>query len=152
MRKNRSKISLSKEEKDLIYSLKQDLKKMGTPRDEWARYIQQELNFRRSFNKQKDPLRKQSGVIGFFRKIWNKILGFFFKSAAKRFTQDADLLEEFEKYLENPYEISSEEQKLMEMLNPHVEFNDVDELGKGGSSFKKKDDSIIVDFDNEEEE
>jgi len=151
MGKNRRKTTFSEEEKKFIHSKKQELKMMGIPRNEWASYIQQELNYRRNQRTGKSPLKKESRVIGFFKKIWNKILSFFFKSAAKRFTKNGELIDEFQKYLEEPYQLSEEEQKIMDMLNPQVNFNNVDDLGKGGGTFKKKGEGAIIEFDDEKE-
>jgi hypothetical protein len=149
MGKDRKETLFSKEEKEIIQSLKHELKMMGIPRNKWARYIQQELNYHRNQKSRRSPLKKESGIIGFFKNIWNKIISFFFKSVAKRFTKDEELIEEFQKYFEEPYQLSEEEKKIMDMLNPQVHFNNVDELGKGGGTFKKKGEGAIIEFDDE---
>ncbi len=149
MEKDRRKTIFSEEEKKLIQSLKQELRLMGIPRNEWASYIQQELTYHRNKKNRKSPLKKELGVLGFFKKIWDKIISFFFKSAIKRFTKDGDFIEQFQKYLEEPYQFSEEEKKIVEMLNPQVYFNNVSDLGKGRGTFKKKGEETIVDFDDE---
>jgi hypothetical protein len=154
MGKNKEKTSLSAEEKELVHQMKRELQMMGVPRDQWAQYIQNEITSRRSNAQGVKASKKQGGVIGFFKKIWDKILGFFFKSAAKRFTNDEALIEEFQKYMEDPYQMSEEEQKIMQMFNPQVRFDDVDKLGMGGGSFKGEDEGeeIIVEFEDDDED
>lgn len=155
MGKKKNTSSLSKEEKDIIHEMKQELEMMGVPRDEWAEYIQRELTFRRSQKQQKQKSEKKTGFLGFLRRFWNKIkekiMGFFVKLTAKRFTDDEQALEQLQQMFDGTYEPSEEERQFMEMMNPQVEFDDVDTLGKGGATISKSDENkkMIVDFDDE---
>jgi hypothetical protein len=83
MTKNKHKSSLSEKEREMIRDMKQELKRMNIPREEWAQYVQQELMHRRSME-QKTKKQKSSGIIGWLKKLWEKIVGWFFKQTAKR--------------------------------------------------------------------
>ncbi len=152
MGKDNKDTSLSEEEKGLILEMKQELQMMGVPRDQWAEYIQRELTFRRTQKRSSHKSGKSTGIIGFFKTIWDKILGFFFKLTAKRFTKDDQTLEQLQQMFEGNYQPSEEEKQFMDMMNPQLEFDNVDDLGKGGAtiSHKEKQKKMIVEFDDED--
>ncbi|MBD3215142.1 MAG: hypothetical protein GF311_21225 [Candidatus Lokiarchaeota archaeon] len=151
MTKNKHKSSLSEKEREMIRDMKRELKRMNIPREEWAQYIQQELTYRRSMER-KTEKQKSSGIFGRLKKLWQKIVGWFFKQTAKRYTQNEELIEEFYKMMEEPYQPTDEEKKFMDMLNPNVEFQDVDKLGKGGATISegKKKKRVVLDLDDDD--
>lgn len=156
MGKNKNSSSLSEEEKELIQDMRKELEMMGVPRDQWAEYIQREINFRRSEERKKKKSKKKTGLIGYLRRFWDKIkekiMSFFFKLTAKRFTDDEQALEQLQQMLDGSYEPSEQERQFMDMMNPQVKFDDVDTLGQGGASISKKDENkkMIVDFGDDE--
>jgi sulfur relay (sulfurtransferase) DsrC/TusE family protein len=156
MGKNKNSSSLSEEEKELIQDMRKELEMMGVPRDQWAEYIQREINFRRSQERKKEKSEKKTGLVGFLRRFWDKIkekiMNFFFKLTAKRFTDDEQALEQLQQMLDGSYEPSEQERQFMDMMNPQVEFDDVDTLGQGGASISNKDENkkMIVDFGDDE--
>ncbi|MBD3194427.1 MAG: hypothetical protein GF317_05180 [Candidatus Lokiarchaeota archaeon] len=152
MGKRKKKSVFTPEEKELIRSLKNELKMMGVPREEWSRQIQQELTFRRSMRQDQQSGGSKSGFGGFLQKIWQKIVGWFFKLSTRNLQQDQEMMDEFYKMFEQAQQPSEEEKKLMEMFSPNVQFDDVDALGKGGATVGKKSDKkrMIVEFDDED--
>ena len=151
MTKNERKSSLSEDEKKLIQKLKEELKLMEVPREEWAQYIQQEITHRRNLERNSKP-KEKIGFMGWLNKIWKKIVGWFFKQTAKRYTQNEDLLQDFYNMMEGEYEMSEEERIFLDMLNPNVDFEDVDKLGQGGASINGENDKkrVILDWDDED--
>lgn len=79
-------------------------------------------------------------------------MNFFFKLTAKRFTDDEQALEQLQQMLDGSYKPSEQERQFMDMMNPQVEFDNVDTLGQGGASISKRNESkkMIVDFGDEE--
>lgn len=151
MTKKTRKSSLTDEEKQMIQNMKQELKTMGVPREEWAEYIQQELTYRRNMERRPGK-KKETGITGWLRKLWQKVVGWFFKQTAKRYTQNEELLEEFYKMMEDPHQPTEEEKEFMDMLNPSLEFEDVDKLGQGGASINENSDKkrVVLDMDDED--
>ena len=56
-KKKKKKSSLNQEDKILIGEMKEQLKMMGIPREEWSKIIQQELTFRKKYKGLANPLK-----------------------------------------------------------------------------------------------
>lgn len=150
MSKRKHNSSLTNKEREIVRNMKHELEMMGVPRKEWAKYIQKEINFLRRSH-EREGKEKKSGIIHWVKKLWEKIVGWFFKQTAKRYTQNEELLEEFYKIMEEPYEPTEDDKKLMEMFSPNVEFKNVDKLGEGGASLNEAEDKkrVLVDLDDD---
>ncbi|MFO8017533.1 MAG: hypothetical protein R6U96_02760 [Promethearchaeia archaeon] len=176
MRKKNKKYQFSKEEKEFIQDMKQNLEMMGIPRDQWAKHIQQELQNKRKSEKGKSPLSGKSKIGKFFSKIRQKIEKFFFNLFKKRM-MPKELLEAEETFEdmfgenpfeamsgENPFEalsgdnqfgsMSKQEKELMDLLNPMGRMQQVDKLGNQGTFVADRKDKKkqIVDLEFEDTE
>lgn len=148
------KSNLSNQDKEFIREMKDYLKMMGVPRDQWSKIIQEELMQKKKFKGIQRLQRtgnNPSGVIGTLK---GKIGKFVTKATAKRMGVDQNVLNQMTDVFKNPFEGMSGDE--MDMLNPFlsdIDFEDVDGLGKDGGTFvmerldKKR---MIVDFDDED--
>ena len=138
MSNKKSKHSFSKEEKALIQKMKNDLKLRGVPRDQWSLYIQEELRMRQ----------KSKGIVRskFMNKIRDRFVKIVRKVASKKFGDFGDQLKEFEDLLKQG---SQDEMDFMNMMFPNVKFENIDDLGKHGTTLKKvpPKKNMIVDLD-----
>lgn len=151
----KSKSSLTEKDKQFIREMKEYLKMMGIPREEWSKIIQTELKNQKRFKSFKGLLGQDKEEKGIFGKVKNKIGKVVNKVAAKRMGMDADALEQMADMFGNPFD-SMEGGGNLDMMNPFfpkVDFEDVDELGSDGATFvmdrpdKKR---MIVEFDDED--
>jgi len=125
-KKKKTKHSFSIEEKELIQKTKSELISMGVPRDQWSLYIQQELSM----------LKKSKGIR--HSKFMNKVSEGFGKVvqkvASKKLGNFKDQLGEFEDLFR---EGSQDEMDFMNKMFSDIKFENVDDLGKNGATFKK---------------
>jgi hypothetical protein len=138
MSRKKTKHSFSKEEKELIHKMKNELRFMGVPRDQWGIYIQKELSERQ----------KSKGIQSskFMNKItdgFGKVIG---KVASKKFGDFNGQREEFEDLFRQG---AQDEMDFMNKMFPDVKFNNINDLGKHGTTLKKipPKKKMVVDLD-----
>ncbi|MHA2009993.1 MAG: hypothetical protein ACXABO_21215 [Promethearchaeota archaeon] len=138
MSKKKPKHSFSKEEKELIQGMKNELRSMGIPRDQWGVYIQKELRMR-----QKSKGISRSKFMNKVKEGFGKVVG---KVASKKLGNFKDQLEEFEDLFKHG---SQDEMDLINMMFSDVKFNNINALGKDGASLKKisQEKKKVVDLD-----
>ncbi|MFX1574265.1 MAG: hypothetical protein ACFFB0_16100 [Promethearchaeota archaeon] len=138
MSKKKTKHSFSKEEKEQIQKMKDELRLMGVPRDQWSVYIQKELRMRRKS--------KGIGRPKFMDKIKDRFENVVGKVASKKLGNIQDQLGEFEDLFKQG---SQDEMDLMNMFVSDIKFDNIDELGKNGTTLKKNPQKkkIVVDLD-----
>jgi hypothetical protein len=139
MRKNKKqKHSFSKEEKELIQRMKQDLRMMGVPRNQWSLYIQKELAMR-----EKSKGFRNSKFMKSIRKGFDKVAQ---KVVSKRLGSYSDQMEEFEDFIKQS---SQGEANFMNQMFSDVKFDNINDLGKHGSTLKKvpQKKKMVVDLD-----
>ena len=137
-KKKKTKHSFSIEEKEIIQKKKNELSAMGVPRDQWSLYIQQELSM----------LKKSKGIRN--SKFMNKVSGglgkVVQKVASKKLGNFKDQLGEFEDLFKQG---SQDEMDFMNNMFSDIKFENIDDLGKNGTTFKnlpqKK--KMVVDLD-----
>ncbi len=137
-KKKKSKHSFSKEEKELIHKMKSELKLMGISRDQWSLLIQEELN-----KLQKSKGLSNSKLVNKVKEGFGKVIG---KVATKRFGDFDNQLQEFEEMLKQG---TQDEMNFMNTMFSDLNFNNINNLGKHGTTMKKvpKKKKIIVDLD-----
>lgn len=126
MSKKKTKHSFSIEEKEFIQKKKNELRSMGVPRDQWSLLIQQELSL----------LKKSKGIrrSKFMNKI-NKGFGkVVLKVASKKVGNFKDQLGEFEDLFKQG---TQDEMGFMNQMFSDIKFDNVNDLGKNGTTFKK---------------
>ena len=126
MSKKKTKHSFSIEEKEFIQKKKNELRSMGVPRDQWSLLIQQELSL----------LKKSKGIrrSKFMNKI-NKGFGkVVLKVASKKVGNFKDHLGEFEDLFKQG---TQDEMGFMNQMFSDIKFDNVNDLGKNGTTFKK---------------
>ncbi|KKN50215.1 hypothetical protein LCGC14_0635110 [marine sediment metagenome] len=137
-KKKKTKHTFSIEEKELIQKMKRELRSMGVSRDQWSSYIQQELSM----------LKKSKGIR--HSKFMNKVSEGFGKVvqkvASKKLGNFKDQLEEFEDLFKQG---SQDEIDFINKTFSDIKFENVDDLGKNGATFKKhpQKEKIIVNLD-----
>jgi hypothetical protein len=139
----KTKHSFSKEEKELIQKMKDELRMMGVPRDQWSLYIQKELRKRQ---KSKDFRNSK-----FMSKIKDRFGKTVEKVSSKTLGKYKDQLTEFEDFFE---EGSRDEMDFMKMMFSDIKFDNIDDLGKHGTTLKKvpQKKKIVVDLDFDEDD
>jgi hypothetical protein len=137
-KKKKHKHSFSKEEKDLIQKMKNDLKMMGVPRDQWSIYIQEELRAR-----QKSKGIRRSKFLNKIKEGFGKVVG---KVASKKFGDFDQELGEFEEFLKQG---SQDEMDFMNKMFSNIKFDNINDLGKYGTTLKKQpqEKKMVVDLD-----
>jgi hypothetical protein len=143
IKKKKTKHSFSKEEKELIQKMKDELRMMGIPRDQWSLYIQKELSKRQ---KSKD-----------FRssKFLSKIKDRFDKTVAKVSSKTLGKYENHVTTFEDFFEQGSQdEMDFMKMMFSDIKFDNMDDLGKHGTTLKKvpQKKKIVVDLNFDEDD
>lgn len=138
MSKKKPKHSFSKEEKEIIQKMKDELRLMGVPRDQWSVYIQKELCTR-----QKSKGIHRSKLMDKIKDRFGKVVG---KVASKKLGNFQDQLEEFEDLFKQG---SQDEMDFMNMFFSDIKFDNIDDLGKDGTPLKKipQKKKIVVDLD-----
>jgi len=126
MSNKKSKHFFSKEEKEFITKKKNDLKFMGVPRDQWSLYIQEELRIRQKS--------KGIGRSTFRNKIKDRFVKVIQKVVSKKIGNFNDQLEEFEDLFKHG---AQDEMDFMNKMFPNVKFDNINDLGKHGSTLKK---------------
>ena len=154
------KYKFSKEEKEIIQELKNQLSYMGIPREEWSSIIQKELVRYKKAKSKSEKLKDQKGIPSFINKLKEKGQKFLFKLFSKRHLDD-DLLRNQES-LDKLYDmfddsmgnLSAEEMKLMNSLFPNIPEKKVDDLGNHGTFIANRPDKkkMIVHFEDEDME
>ena len=138
MSKKKKKHIFSIEEKEIIQKKKNELRSMGVPRDQWSFYIQQEL----SMGKKSKGIRRSR----FMNKINEGFGKVVQKVAFKKLGNFKDQLEEFEDLFNQD---SQNEMNFMSKMFSDISFDNINDLGKGGTTFKKlpQKKKIVVDLD-----
>jgi len=138
MSKKKSKHIFSIEEKELMQKKKNELRSMGVPRDQWSFYIQQELSI----------LKKSKGIrrSKFMKKINEGVGKVFQKVVSKKLGNFKDQMEEFEDLFNQD---SQNEMDFMNKMFSDINFDNINDLGKGGTTFKKfpQKKKIVVNLD-----
>ena len=138
MSKKKKKHIFSIEEKELIQKKKNELRSMGVPRDQWSFYIQQELSI----------LKKSKGIhrSKFMNKIQEGFGKVVQKVALRKLGNFKDQMEEFEDIFNQG---SQNEMDFMNKMFSDINFDNINDLGKGGSTFKKlpQKKKIVVNLD-----
>ena len=137
----KTKHSFSKEEKELIQKMKDELRMMGVPRDQWSLYIQKELRKRqksKDFRNSKFMSKIKNGFDKTVEKVSSKTLGKY-----------KDQMTEFDDFFE---EGSQDEMDFMKMMFSDIKFDNIDDLGKHGTTLKEvpQKKKIVVDLDFDE--
>ncbi|MDX1798575.1 MAG: hypothetical protein R3255_08000 [Candidatus Lokiarchaeia archaeon] len=137
----KTKHSFSKEEKELIQKMKDELRMMGVPRDQWSLYIQKELRKRqksKDFRNSKFMSKIKNGFDKTVEKVSSKTLGKY-----------KDQMTEFDDFFE---EGSQDEMDFMKMMFSDIKFENIDDLGKHGTTLKEvpQKKKIVVDLDFDE--
>ena len=144
MSRKKPKHSFSKEEKELIRNMKDELRFMGVPRDQWSVYIQKELRERQ----------KSKGILSskFMNKItdgFGKVVG---KVASKNIGSFNGQLEEFEDLFKQG---SQDEMDFMNQMFSDIKFDNINDLGKNGITLRqlpqKKKRVVNLDFLDDDE-
>ena len=138
MSKKKPKHSFSKEEKELIQKKKSELRFMGVPRDQWSVYIQKELRMR-----QKSKGNRSSKFLNKIAERFGKIA---VKVASKKLGGFNFQLEELEDLFKQG---SQDEMDFMNKMFSDIKFDNINDLGKNGTTFKKlpQKKKIVVDLD-----
>ncbi|MFX1366940.1 MAG: hypothetical protein ACFFCE_19850 [Promethearchaeota archaeon] len=126
MSRKKPKHSFSKEEKELIRKMKDELRFMGVPRDQWSVYIQKELRER-----QKSKGIRSSKFMNKISDRFGKVVG---KVTSKKLGDFGGQLKEFEDLFK---EGSQDEIDFMNQMFPDIRFDNINDLGKHGSTLKK---------------
>ncbi|MFX1569091.1 MAG: hypothetical protein ACFFCV_12070 [Promethearchaeota archaeon] len=126
MSKKKSKHSFSKEQKELIRKMKDELRFMGVPRDQWSVYIQNEL-----CRRQKSRGVRSSKFMNKIMDGFGKVVG---KVTSKKLGDFNTPLEEFENLFKQG---SQDEVDFMNQMFSEVRFDNIDDLGKDGTTLKK---------------
>ena len=138
MSKKKSKHTFSEEEKELIRNMKNDLQMMGVPRDQWSLFIREELRMRQ----------KSKGYHGlkFMNKIKDRFDKVVQKAASKRFGDFGGNVEGIEDFFKQS---SQDEIDFMNKMFPDVKFDNIEDLGKHGTTLKKipRKKKMVVDLD-----
>ena len=126
MSRKKPRHSFSKEEKEVIRKIKDELRFMGVPRDQWSIYIQKELRER-----QKSKGIRSSKFMNKIADKFGKVVG---KVASKKLGGFNSPLEEFEDLFKQG---SQDEMDFMNRMFPDIQFDNINDLGKHGSTLKK---------------
>ncbi|MEJ2248334.1 MAG: hypothetical protein P8Y70_02330 [Candidatus Lokiarchaeota archaeon] len=144
--------SFSKEEKQIIQNMKNQLSMMKVPREEWSSIIQEELTQHRKMKSKSSKGR----ITKIFEKIWQKILKIFFKLTSKEYRENADEFDQIFNMLEKVQEEGgfAESNEMMRLLNPepNTDRENLDKLGnKHGTFVKDRPDKKkkIIEFDDD---
>ena len=137
-KKKKTKYAFSTEEKELIQKKKSELRSMGVPRDQWSLYIQQEL----SMGKKSKGIRRSK----FMNKINEGFGKVVQKVASKKLGNYNDQLGEFEDLFNQG---SQDEMNFMNQMFSDIKFDNIDDLGKNGTTYKKhpQKKKIVVNLD-----
>jgi len=138
MSKKKPKHSFSKEEKEFIQKMKNELRFTGVPRDQWSLYIQEELRIR-----QKSKGNHRSKFMNKIKEGFGKVVG---KVVSKKLGNFKDQLEEFEDLFKQG---SQDEMDFMSKMFSDIKFDNINDLGKNGATLKKhpQKKKIVVDLD-----
>ena len=126
MSRKKPRHSFLKEEKELIQKMKDELRFMGVPRDQWSIYIQKELRERQK-SKGIRSSKFMSKITDGFGKVVRKI-------ASKKLGGFNGQLEDFEDLFKQG---SQDEMDFMNRMFPDIQFDNINDLGKHGSTLKK---------------
>jgi len=127
MSKKKIKHSFSKEEKEFIQKKKSELRSMGIPRDQWSFFIQQELSM----------LKNPKGIRSskFMNKVSKGLGKVVQKVASRKLGNLQDQMGEFEDLFKQG---SQDEMGFMNNMFSDIKFDNVDDLGKNGTTLKKQ--------------
>lgn len=126
MSKKKPKHSFSREEKELIQKMKDELRFMGVPRDQWSLYIQKELSER-----QKSKGNRNSKFLNKISERFGKIA---VKVASKKLGGFNGQLEKLEDLFKQG---SQDEMEFMNQMFSDIKFDNINDLGKHGITLKK---------------
>jgi len=138
MSKKKPKHTFSKEEKEFIQKMKNELRMVGIPRDQWSEYIQEEFRMR-----QKSKGIHRSKFMNKIKERFGKVVR---KVALKKLGNFGEQLEEFEDLFKHG---SQDEMDFMNRMFSDIKFDNVNDLGKHGTTLKKvpQKKKIVVDLD-----
>lgn len=138
MSRKKPKHSFSKEEKELIRKMKDELRFMGIPRDQWSVYIQKELSKR-----QKSKGNRGSKLLNKIQDRFGKVVR---KVTSKKFGNLEVPLEDFEDLFKQG---SQEGRDFMNQMFSDIKFDNINDLGKHGTTLKKlpQKKKMVVDLD-----